>query len=57
MLFCGACGAHCVVAGGAEGAGGKDVLAQRVEDIHSPLITCENVPAWTFGMELGNSLA
>ena len=33
------CSAHCVVAGRAEGDRGKDVLAQRVEYIHSPLIT------------------
>ena len=49
-----ACGAHCVVAGGAEGAVGKDV---DVEDIHSHSSLRKNEPAWTFGIELRNSLA
>ena len=52
MLFWVACGAHCVVAGGAEGAGGKDVLAQRVEYITLHSALRKNVSAWTFGMEL-----
>ena len=54
MLFWVALGAHCVVAGGAEGAVGKDV---DVEDIHSHSSLRKNEPAWTFGIELRNSLA
>ena len=47
-----ALGAHGAVAGGAEGAGEINVLAQRVEDIHSPLVTTEKCS----GMCVGNGI-